>query len=608
MVTKRKYSKKTKETDMAVDSYMETLSQMVQLFKEYKPGSVTLENITRLCQTMGLESFVDDISNDLARLSTASKIIVIDIDFDKINNKVKDVKLVLASNFDYFNYFIDDYDQSKGESNNVLLNSLILYNDLKQFHNNLQFLNLLDTYSQVDIDNSTSAGPTMGNTFNGAYHSSNTNNHAGSIGFSFDNSNTTTNPTNNGNSNNNILSTGTMNDSNTLTNQNATNKNGKLDLFKYFTELREHTTKYVQTYNKNLNVVANLGNNIGVYIIKPNSDQTTTDKKYLENGSNILAKITIQKSKNPQHQLFEYIYSDATKNWMNESPNHNICGASLILEIYNEDIYFPESFVTDDMIYDNSPENTKEKNTYMSQLFNNVIINTNNTTDGISNEKEIVLLNNFTTKLINVKKIDISNENLDLLSDILKWIEWYNEVLIPLFNMLETTIKGTRNINEQNNSFNSHHLHRFHNHNKKRLSNIIVGPNNLPHTSIRHRRSSSKNKKPNLTESTILKEEGLQQFSLHDILSQPVVEETELTLSVSPNNEEALIVDDDESDKMVIDDNGMMSSNNTSTDQSTLQFILSEDNMEFNNQLKCSLYDDRNNWNIFLRDIKNFIE
>ena len=57
---------------MAVDSYVDTLGQMVQLLRDYKPGSVTLENLTKLCQTLGLESFVDDINNDLARLSTDS--------------------------------------------------------------------------------------------------------------------------------------------------------------------------------------------------------------------------------------------------------------------------------------------------------------------------------------------------------------------------------------------------------------------------------------------------------------------------------------------------------------------------------------------------------
>lgn len=593
---------------MAVDSYVETLGQMVQLFREYKPGSVTLENITRLCQTMGLESFVDDISSDLARLSTASKIIVIDIDFDKIKNKVKDVKLVLASNFDYFNYFIDHYDPSKGENSNVLLNSLILNNDLRQFHNNLQFLYLLDTYSQVDIDNSTSTGPTTGNTFIGMNHNSSTNSNTGNIGFAFDNTTTTTNTTSNGNSNNITSSTGTMGDSTNTTNQNTVNKNGKLDLFKYFTELKQHITNYIQANNKNLNVVANLGNNIGIYITRPNNNQITTDEKYIKNESNILAKITIQKSKNPQHYLFEYIYSDTTKNWINESPNNNICGASLILEIYNEDIYFPESFITDDMIHEHNPENTKEKNAYISQLLNNVIINTNNNNAGITKEEELVLLNNFTTKLINIRKVDISNDNLNMLGDILRWMEWYSEVLIPLFNMIETNIKGTKNSNEQNDPFNIHRLHHCHNHNKRRLSNIISGPSNLPHALMKHRRSSSKNKKPNLTESTILKEEGLQQFNLHDILSQPVVEEAELALSINSSSEEALIIDEDGSDRMVIDDNGTSFSNNIPTHQTPYHFILSEDNIELNKQLRCSLYDDRSRWEIFMRDIKVFFQ
>lgn len=591
---------------MATDSYVEILGQMVQLFREYKPGTVTLKNITRLCQTMGLESFVDDINNDLARLSTASKIIVIDIDFDKINNKVKDVKLVLASNFDYFNYFIDDYDPSKGESNNVLLNSLTLYNDLKQFYNNLQFLYLLDTYSQVDIDNSTATGPTTANTFIGMSHNNNNNNNnsMGNIGFSFDN----TNGTNNGNSNNNVSSNGIMGEPTNVANPNTVNKNGKLDLFRYFTELKQHTINYLQENNISLNVVANLGNNIGLYITKPNSNQLKIDEEGDKNYHKIFAKITIQKSKNPQHRLFEYIYSNDTKNWINELPNNNICGASLILEIYDDDIYFPESFITDDMIFEHFPENTKDKNTYISQLLNNVLINTRNNNNGSTDEEEIILLNNFTSKLINVKRIDISNDNLDTLGDLLRWLEWYSEVLKPVFNMLETNIKNTKNTNEQNDPFNVHNHHYYHHSNKRRLSNLIVGSNNLPHSLMRHRRSSSKNKKPNLTESTILKEEGLQQFNLHDIISQPVEEETELALSMNSNNEEALIVDEDESDRMIIDENGTSSSNITSEYQNSHQFIISEDNIEFNNQLKCSLYEDRNNWETFLKDIKKILQ
>lgn len=126
--------------------YEELLDKMIRKFVFYKPGSIALENITKLCQTLGLESFVDQLDSNISRLSIASKIIVIDIDYEVSHEKVKDVKLVLASSFDKFNYF--------NENENILFNSLTKCEDLSEFYHNLNFLCLLDKCSNIDIENS----------------------------------------------------------------------------------------------------------------------------------------------------------------------------------------------------------------------------------------------------------------------------------------------------------------------------------------------------------------------------------------------------------------------------------------------------------------------
>lgn len=576
---------------MAVDSYVETLGQMVQLLREYKPGTVTLENITKLCQTLGLESFVDDINNKLARLSTASKIIVIDIDFDKIQNRVKDVKLVLASNFDYFNYFIDDFDSSKGETNNILLNSLTLYDDLKKFHSNLQFLYLLDTYSQVDIDNATS------NTANTTGSLSTTSTtlgmtHTSSMGY-----NSIDNAMANGiNISDSAISSSHKN-INANSNNNNNNHSGKLDLFKYFTELTQYTIKYFKENDIKLNVVANLNNKIGIYITnpkQPSSEDANT-------GFEIVARITLEKSKNPQHRLFEYIYSPTTKNWINESPDSNILGVSLILELLNTDICFPESFITNEMVFEHSKENLKDKTKYNSQVLDNVVINTEN------DNEDLLLLNDFSSKLINVTKIDISNDALDLLSDLLKWMEWYTVVLTPLLEILDKNTKAKQSGDDKRTSHHRHLASHHHHQHNTRLSSITMGSNGLQPTALRHRRSSSKNKKPNLTEATMLKDEGLQQFNLHEIISQPVTEQSDLPLALYPNNEEALIIDgEDSNDKMDIDDNTI--STTTIPENKEKQFIISEDHIELDSDLHCDLYGTRNDWDIFMKDIRNYVK
>ena len=41
------------------DQYVEVLGDLIGLLKDYKPGTITIENITKLCQSMGLESCFD---------------------------------------------------------------------------------------------------------------------------------------------------------------------------------------------------------------------------------------------------------------------------------------------------------------------------------------------------------------------------------------------------------------------------------------------------------------------------------------------------------------------------------------------------------------------
>lgn len=127
------------------DAFVELLDEMIERLLNYKPGSRTLPNVIKLCQTLGLESFVDQVDSTKSRLSIASNIVVIDIDYENEMETILDVKLVLASNFDKFNYF-----NEKGE--NILLTSLSDVQDLKAFHHNLNFLVFLDSFSNIDIE------------------------------------------------------------------------------------------------------------------------------------------------------------------------------------------------------------------------------------------------------------------------------------------------------------------------------------------------------------------------------------------------------------------------------------------------------------------------
>ncbi|CAI4054934.1 hypothetical protein SUVZ_16G3470 [Saccharomyces uvarum] len=567
------------------DSYMETLNSMIELFKDYKPGSITLENITRLCQTLGLESFTEELSNELSRLSTASKIIVIDVDYNKKQDRIQDVKLVLASNFDNFDYFnLKDGEQ---ERSNILLNSLTKYPDLKAFHNNLKFLYLLDAYSHIESESS---------------------------------------------SHNNTSSDKNLDSSNT-----SLNNQGKLDLFKYFTELSHYIRQYFQDNSLNFKVRTNLNDKFGIYI-------STQD----ENNQEVpLVKIYLDENKSDsQYRFYEYIYSQETKSWINESAENFSNGISLVMEItantnkddFTEFIWFPEDFIPSELIIDklsNLPNLPSSPSTPpIIDLFSNNNYNS-----------KIHLMNDFTTKLINITKFDISNDNLDLISEILKWIQWSRIVLQKVFKLVSTP-----NSNSNSPRFEPDQTAPFPKPTKDintLTSNADPVPRNNRHGSVveasrRRRSSANKGKRPSITEAMMLKEEGLQQFNLHEILSEPAIEEEKdeedtkeqlvatnstndlgfnRTISNQENAETSIVMENQSLPQDA--NNGIhgyrnagteediemkeVSDNANENDSTVLQLIVSEDQIILDTISECNLYDDIESWKIFINQFQDIV-
>lgn len=520
---------------MASDTYGEQLDEMIQLFQSYKSGSITLDNITKLCQTLGLESFIDDIDPETSRLSTASKIIVIDIDFAKRVGMVTDVKLVLASNFDNFNYFID-HPTSSTSSNNVLLNSLTQYPDLHEFHHNLKFLYLLDNYSNIDVD----ASNTVNNSNVGG------NNSAGTI----------TNDTNNSNNN--------------------SAYSGKLDLFKYYTELTTFIRQYLADSSAHFKVETNLNNRLGIYITAVDSETP-------------VAKIYPEKSKDRQQRLYEYIYTEGNKDWINESPESYTCGVSLVMEIQGNDFstWFPQDFIPQELILEESsgPDNDKLPSKSSYDL-NDLIISSKSNTDC---DGKFQVMNDFTSKLVGIKKFEISNDNLDLILEILNWVQWSEIVLQQVYTLLIAPDGNQgnrdRNAEEDNNTSSSF-------------------PGRRPSVSMgyRRRRHSNKNRRPSLTEAAMLKDEGFQQFNLHEIMTDPVVE-GETSAKQETKNSDIGVLDDDKMDV----DQAIVDDDDDNDDNDILQLIISEDYLSLDNIAHCNLYDERESWYSFIDLFKKHI-
>lgn len=506
---------------MASDSFSDQLDDMIQLLQDYKSGSVKLDNITKLCQTLGLESFIDEIDSEISRLSTASKIIVIDIDFAKIKGKVTDVKLVLASNFDNFNYFTDE-PESATASNNILLNSLALYPDLHEFHHNLKYLYLLDTYSNIDIDTSNTAnnGSTNGNSSSGA-----------------------------------------------LTNENGANNaySGKLDLFKYYTELAQFIRQFFAANSAPFKVETNLHNRFGIYISTANSHKP-------------LAKIYFEKAEDPQQRLYEFIYSESNKDWVNESAESYTCGVSLVMDLQEGDLlsWFPRDFIPDDIVQEASNCDGIDGN--VSAHFDlNDLLHGNKYKSECSGKFEVT--NDFTTKLIRIKKFNIGNDNLSLILEVLNWLQWSQTVLYRIYALLIghdeiATASGENGSPES------------------QISSGAPRARRSSASNYRRRRFSNKTKRPSIGEAAMLKDEGIQQFTLHEIMTEPSVASSHSRQPAEDSVSLGALANDGRMDiDEAIDDDD---------DESRLQLVVSEDHVSLGDIAHCTLYDSPDRWNHFI--------
>lgn len=551
------------------DEYVEVLGELIDLLKEYKPGSITLDNVTKLCQSMGLESFIDELDGEFSRLSTASKIIVIDIDYNKSEHKVQDVKLVLASSFDNFDYSNEQIED--GASSNILLSSLTEYDSLQEFHHNLEFLYLLDTYSYVDSDNVS-------------------NNVSSQTGLSS------------------APNTSTVSDNDRKrTNEGKLNNDGKLNLFKYFRELKKYLNLFIkETMNGRYRVIANAGNRFGLYIFK--IDDCSINSKPL-------AKIYFEKSSDPNQRLYEYIYSPDAGSWINENSENYTVGVNLVFEIIDYDetegvYWFPkELFPTELLIDVNDLETNRKVTDVLSHAYYEV---------GTDKKKTIQLMNDFTTELIRIRRFNINNDNLDLISDILNWALWYKKVLLPIYLILSESI-----------SDNHDQQLRFEiRKNELPMNNggtvFMNPPQNSGKMSTqrtsgsfqRRRRSSNKGKRPSISESNVFREEGLQQFSLHEIMSERNTQEEETdNLNISGNEDN--ISQSFVSTQELIGGNDIIATNKMDIDEEAVKeesedpenitdtnlLLVNEDHISFTGLGHCSFYDGTDKWNVYMTEL-----
>lgn len=405
---------------------------MVQLLLDYKPGCRTLSNVIKLCQTLGLESFVDQVDSTKSRLSIASKIVVIDIDYEKEMETILDVKLVLASNFDRFNYFNENGD-------NILLKSLSDSRDLKAFHHNLNFLVFLDSYSNIDIESG---------------HTS-------------------------------------------------------LDLFKYYSDLPKMLQDFLDDQQLPFSIKVNENDTFGINI-------------YDTNG--IVMSVAMQKTNAHDKPFYEYIYYPKLKEWINESSDASTLGIALGLRFKNY-IAFPESWIVPELIADADYKKFELPN--QSQVI-----------------KSIKLQNEFTSDLLLLKRFFISNDDISLLPDFLKWYQWHEMVLQQTLRLISNENVSVSNSNE----------------NKQRRRSSVIS-----------------NRRPSLTDSMMLRDSGIPQFTLKEILDQPVFSDLE---------ENAMEIDN--------------------TQQMTL--VINEEYVYFGKLQKCTYHDDDiSKWQLFTDFVKTKI-
>ncbi|SCU89797.1 LAME_0E05556g1_1 [Lachancea meyersii CBS 8951] len=395
------------------DAYVETLGHMVSLLQEYKPGLITLDNVTRLCKTLRLESFTDNIDSNTVRLSAASNIIVIDMDFHKSEKQVKDVKMVLASNFDNFNYYND------GDNGNILFNALNCFPDLQTFYYNLKFLSVLDTHSIVETEAASSP------------------------------------------------------------------KREKVDLFRYFTELPEQLRSYFKDAGINAELRTNVDNKFGIYVFSEDVQ---------------IAKISIEECDSSLADRF-YDYRYVNHGWSCESLESVTSGVMLTLQICDTNMHFPQELISRDLVLDAE---------YQSPF--NIV----------NHQKSILLFNEATSSLIPASKFNISNENIDLLGELLKWVTWWQKVLSKVLQALKCP--APQPLLETK---------------TRQSSNSAIMASQRRTSITRRRRSSQKGHRPSLNDSSMMKDGGLQQFTLNEVMSQAVIEDDE------PGEKTDLILDED---------------------------------------------------------------
>ncbi|KAH3902977.1 uncharacterized protein SCODWIG_02089 [Saccharomycodes ludwigii] len=521
------------------DEYRSQLSKIIQLFQDYNPGKITQQNITNICNILNLETFVDTLTEEhqedetemlkqqqqqqqptqerettaviptknVIRLSIASKIIVIDIDFvinsentSRFTNSVKDAKLVLASNFDNFNYF-NPSNKETNKTSNIIYNSLKLYDNLVKFYQNLKFLTLLDKYSSTGIDdlNTNTTTTTTGN-INGTTNTSSETNNA--INFT----------------SNSINNTG-----NTFTHTDG------FDLFKYFTMLESYLRHCFEKF-PNLEVVSNYNDLFGIYFMR--KSQTPLLKLTFEEVNDSSSSDNIKPLLEFEHKHGE---------WYCPYPNKSISGICLVLQVLDENLMFTDNLIAKELLLPSSlsishPEQVTDNDISLSNhgdtvnTHNNNNNNNNNNKNKNNNGNKVTSLTTatsgandkyveitFTSKFYKYKKFNISNENLNYLTDIVKWIYWYDTVLKPFISG-ELPKKGNVGIS---------------------------GTNSMKNSAVNHKGG----RRPS---TNVMQEEGIQQISLHDIIRDNVKAGND---GANMGIDNDIIMEDDELDNTNIDNN-----------------------------------------------------
>ncbi|CDO92462.1 unnamed protein product [Kluyveromyces dobzhanskii CBS 2104] len=419
------------------DAFVESLNEMIQKLLNYKPGSRTLSNVIKLCQTLGLESFVDQIDSTKSRLSIASNIVVIDIDYENEMETILDVKLVLASNFDKFNYF-----NEKGE--NILLTSLSDVQDLKAFHHNLKFLVFLDSFSNIDIESG---------------HTS-------------------------------------------------------LDLFKYYSDLPKMLQEFLVDQKLPFKVRTNENSTFGISI-------------YDSDGVNRIMSVGLEVTPNLDRPFYEYVYDSKLKDWLNESSDASTQGISLVLK-FAEPVVFPETWLSPEILIDEKPKLFELP--HQSQL-----------------KHTIKLQNELTSEMLLLDSFRISNEDISLLPDFLKWYNWHKIVLEELFKLIM----------------------------QENFNNISNSSSGTTQSKPRRRSSVLSNRRPSMTDSMMLRDSGILQYTLKEILDQPVIS-------------------DGEDEDMDIDK------------EKQLHIVLNEEFVYLGKQQSCSYHDnDEEAWKTFVDCLKS---